>query len=129
MDYTEYTDEFEFLKDFYHLQGKNIDWAIIEETSDDDPDQQKLKPGLMIEGSKVYVDLYERRFKSALTLPDGSSRRVLPAIKHGAGKDNEFAVVAAIDDSRKYLILPYHFIMDIHRECWYGEWMEETPIY
>ena len=140
MDITDYTDDFEFLKDFYHLQGKNIDWAIIEEYHDDDKHDKPrkpstnpyfpkstFKPGLMVEGSTVYVDLFERRFTKPINFY-GFCRKVYPAEKQQTGSDSDLAVLAAKEDSKKYVILPKSFIQDIHNKCWYAEWMEESSL-
>ena len=84
MDIFDYTDDLEFLRDFYHLHGKNFDWAIIEEKSSSDPDSNKLKPGLIIEDSRAYVDLYERKLQCA-----GYYRKPHRAKRESAGNDGK----------------------------------------
>ena len=124
MDIFDYTDELEFLKDYYHLQGKSIEWAVIVETNEKTPENNRIKPGLIIKGSRVYVNLLERKIQSPVNL--GSfSREVYPANKEMAGNNAEYAVLVAKDDQSKQIVLPASFILDIYRECWYGEWMED----
>ena len=124
MDIFDYTDDLEFLRDFYHLHGKNFDWAIIEEKSSSNPSTNKLKPGLIIEGSRAYVDLYERKLERTINDFDGYSRKPYRAKRVSAGNDGEYVVLAALEDSNKHIILPSSFVLDIHRQCWYGEWMD-----
>jgi hypothetical protein len=136
MDIFDYTDDIEFLRDFYHLQGKNIDWAIIEVCHpegklDINPmrinrkyPNSEFKPGLIIEGSRVYVDLYERKFQIPVVL-GSSSRKAHPAELKSGGNDSEYAALVAKEDPSMQIILPSSFVRDIHRQCWYGEWMEE----
>ena len=125
MDIFDYTDDLEFLKDYYHLQGKSIEWAVIEETFDNKPEKNTMKPGLFIKDSRVYVNLYERKIQTSLINFYGFSRKAYPAEKATAGKNAEYAVLVAKEDQTKQIILPANFVKDIHRECWYGEWMED----
>ena len=125
MDIFDYTDDLEFFKDYYHLQGKNIEWAVIEETNTNKPQDDKMKPGLFIEGSNVYVNLFERKLQKPLDDFYGFSRKVYPAEKVKAGNNAEYAVLVAKEDQTKQIILPACFVLDIYRECWYGEWMED----
>ena len=123
MDIFDYTDDLEFLKDFYHLQGKDIEWAVIEEADEDNTQDNKLKPGLVIKDSSIYVNLFDRKLQKSIRL--GSySRKAYPANKEIAGKNGEYAILVAKEDQSKQIILPVSFVLDIHRECWYGEWME-----
>lgn len=127
MDIFDYTDDLEFLRDFYHLHGKTFDWAIIEEKTSSNPDNNKLKPGLIIEGSHAYVDLYERKLQS---IRDGFglagySRKPYRAKIESAGNDNKYAVLTSLEDPSMNIILPSSFVLDIHRQCWYGEWMDD----
>ena len=119
MDIFDYTDDLEFLRDFYHLHGKNFDWAIIEEKISSDPDKNKLKPGLIIEGSRAFVDLYERKLQCA-----GYYRKPHRAKRESAGNDGKYAVLVSLDNPDMNIILPSSFVLDIHRQCWYGEWMD-----
>ncbi|MBR5725385.1 MAG: hypothetical protein IKX56_01475 [Muribaculaceae bacterium] len=125
MDIFDYTDDLEFLKDYYHLQGKSIEWAVIEETSENNPQKNTTKPGLFIEGSRVYVNLLERKIQKPLNNLYGFSRKAYPAERVTAGNKSEYAVLVAKEDQTKQIILPASFILDIYRECWYGEWMED----
>ena len=122
MDIFDYTDDLEFLKDYFHLQGKDVEWAIIEETHKD-KNQNKLKPGLLINGSRVYVNLFDRKIQVPTSF-GGFSRKAYPANKEVAGNKGEYAVLVAKDDQSKQIMLPASFVLDIYRECWYGEWME-----
>ena len=124
MDIFDYTDDLEFLRDFYHLHGKNFDWAIIEEKSSSNPDSNKLKPGLIIEDSRAYVDLYERKLQSILDNFYGYSRKPHRAKRVSAGNDGKYVVLESLEDPNMNIILPSSFVLDIHRQCWYGEWMD-----
>ncbi len=109
----------DILRNIFHLQGKTIEWAVVEETSD----TTELKPGLFIEGSRVYVDLYARRFYSTVRLPDIVERKVYPARKVNA-EDGMF-VLEAKDAPDKFVVLPKTFINDVFGTTIYGAWMEE----
>ena len=124
MDIFDYTDDLEFLRDYYHLHGKNFDWAIIEEKISSDPDESRLKPGLIIEGSRACVDLYERKLKR---IHDGldNSRKPYRAKRESAGNDGKYAVLVSLENPDMSIILPSSFVLDIHRQCWYGEWMDD----
>ena len=124
MDIFDYTDDLEFLKDYFHLQGKEVEWAVIEETYDNKPEDNKLKPGLIIKGSRVYVNLFDRKIQVPTTF-SGFSRKAYPANREVAGNKGEYAVLVAQEDQAKQIILPASFVTDIYRECWYGEWMED----
>ena len=136
MDIFDYTDDLEFLNDFYHLQGKDIEWAIIEETYPEDKLERgpmervnpkypnsKFKPGLIVKGSRVYVDLMERKIQCPRRL-DRYSRKAHPAELKKGGNDSEFAALVGKEDQSMQIILPSSFVLDIHRQCWYGEWMD-----
>ena len=77
---------FEYLKDIFNLHGKSIGWAIIEEKimCSDGAQTVELKPGLIIKGSRVYVDLFARRLFSTIKLPE-LERNVYAARKEKAG--------------------------------------------
>ena len=124
MDIFDYTDDLEFLRDYYHLQGKSFDWAIIEEKSSSDPDSNKLKPGLIIDGSRAYVDLYGRKLQCILNNFHGYSSKPHRAKRESAGDDSEYAMLVSLEDPNMNIILPSSFVLDIHRQCWYGEWMD-----
>ena len=118
---------FDYLKDIYNLHGKTIGWALIEVTDKNNPDKKpEYSPGLYIKGSKVAVNLYERRFRSPIEL-GGYSRRVLPAKLQRSGKD--FVILVAKDDSSKYMLLPPTFVKDIHYATRYEDWMENKTIF
>ena len=87
----------------------------------------KLKPGLIIEGSHAYVDLYERKLQSireSFGLA-GYSRKPYRAKRESAGNDNKYAVLTSLEDPDMNIVLPSSFVLDIHRQCWYGEWMDD----
>ena len=115
---------FEYLKDIFNLHGKSVGWAIIEEKAKcgDGGQSVELKPGLVIKGSRVYVDLFARRLFSTIKLPE-LERNVYIARKEKA--ENGMIALVAKDDSGKYLILPKTFISDIYNVTRYGAWMEE----
>ena len=115
---------FEYLKEIFNLHGKSIGWAIIEEKvmCSDGNHTIKLKPGLAIKGSRVYVDLFARRFYSTIKLPE-FERIVYVARKEKA--ENGMIVLVAKDDSGKSLLLPKTFINDIYNVTRYETWMEE----
>ena len=124
MDIFDYADELEFLKDYYHLQDKSIEWAVIVETNENKPQDNTIKPGLIIKGSRVYVNLFDRKIQIPLN-HSGFSRKAYPANKKVAGNNAEYVVLVAKEDQTKQIVLPASFILDIYRECWYGEWMED----
>lgn len=111
----------DYLKDYYNLHGKGISWAIIEEIGRTD-DSHKLKPGLYIKGSRVYVDLFARRLYSTISLRE-FERKIHVAKKENVG-DGKIVLVAK-EDAGKYLVLPKTFVADIHDGTRYGQWMEE----
>lgn len=111
----------DYLKDYYNLHGKAINWAVIEETGRAD-DSHKLKPCLYIRGSRVYVDLYARRLFSTISLRE-FERKVYVAKKENVG-DGKIVLVAK-DDASRYIVLPKTFVADIHNVTRYGQWMEE----
>ena len=115
---------FEYLKDIFNLHGKSVGWAIIEEKAKcgDGGQSVELKPGLIIKGSRVYVDLFARRLFSTIKLPE-LERSVYIARKEKA--ENGMIALVAKDGSGKYLILSKTFINDIYNVTRYGEWMEE----
>ena len=115
---------FEYLKDIFNLHGKSVGWAIIEEKAkcSDGEQSVELKPGLVIKGSRIYVDLFARRLFSTIKLPE-LERNVYIARKEKA--ENGMIALVAKDDSEKYLILSKTFINDIYNVTRYGAWMEE----
>ena len=114
----------EYLKEIYNLHGKSVGWAIIEEKfmCNDGNQTVELKPGLAINGSRVYVDLFARRLYSTIKLPE-FERSVYVARKEKA--ENGMIVFVAKDDSEKSLLLPKTFIKDIYDVTRYGTWMED----
>lgn len=115
---------FEYLKEIFNLHGKSVGWAIIEEKVIHSGGNQtiELRPGLVIKGSRVYVDLFARRLYSTIKLPE-FERIVYVARKEKAR--NGMIVLVAQDDSGKSLLLPKTFINDIYNETRYETWMEE----
>lgn len=107
-----------FFKNIFNLHGKVVRWAVVEEISSNITD---YKPGLFIKGSRVYVDLYARRFYSTVKL-DFLERKVYPARRVRA--EGGAIVLEAKDAPDKYVILPQTFINDIFGTTIYGEWME-----
>lgn len=140
-------NELGFLKNIYNLHGHHVEWAIIEETVRDkkqkaeDPvqmlltfylseekvkdeydEERTLKLGLFIKGSRVYVDLFARRFFSTVNL-DMLERKVYPARRVSCGDGN--VAFEAKEDTSKYLVFSKTFLQDIYGVTQYGEWMEE----
>ncbi len=81
----------DYLKNIYNLHGHHVEWAIIEETvrhkiqkkedmakfvqaylseeeKDEYEEESTLKLGLFIKSSRVYVDLFARRFFSTANI-------------------------------------------------------------
>ena len=85
----------------------------------------ELKPGLIIKGSRVYVDLFARRLFSAIKLPE-LERNVYAARKEKAG--NGMITFVVKEDNEKTLFLPKTFINDIYNVTRYGAWMEEQSL-
>ena len=114
----------EYLKEIYNLHGKSVGWAIIEEKfmCNDRNQTVELKPGLAINGSRVYVDLFARRLYSTIKLPE-FERSVYVARKEKA--ENGMIALVAKDGSGKCLLLPKTFINDIYNVTRYETWMEE----
>ena len=115
---------FENLKEIFNLHGKSVGWAIVEEKvmCSDGNQTIKLKPGLAIKGSRVYVDLFARRLYSTIKMPK-FERIIYVARKEKA--ENGMIVLVAKDDSGKSLLLPKTFINDIYNVTRYETWMEE----
>ena len=111
----------DLLKDIFNLHGKSVGWAIVEEVRHVS-ESVEYKPGLIIKGSRVYVDLFVRRFFSTIKLPE-LERTVYAARMERVG-EGKVAIVAK-EDGRKYVILPKTFINDILGTSIYGGWMEE----
>ena len=100
----------EYLKEIYNLHGKSVGWAIIEEKfmCNDGNQTVELKPGLAINGSRVYVDLFARRLYSTIKLPE-FERIVYVARKEKA--ENGMIVLVAKEDNGKSLLLPKTLLM------------------
>ena len=111
----------DFLKDLYNLHGKAVEWAIIEERSDDNT-APELKPGLYIKGSRVYVDLCARRFFSTLHFLE-LQRRVYPARRVNIGQG--CIALEAKQQPDIHITLSRTFIQDIYAVMRYAGWMEE----
>lgn len=127
-----------FLKSIFHLQGKNVEWGLIEEitypkekniwglTEPTGKQEVEYKPGLYIKNSRVYVDIFARRCFSTVNIKDAITRKIhrarWKALKGG------FVVIEARDDSSKYIVLRRHFVEDIYNVTVYDEWMEENVL-
>lgn len=123
-----------YLKSVFGLQGKKVEWGIIEETthpvkevlpgffSASDESNVNYKPGLYIHNSRVYVDLLARRLFSTVELSEISRkihRARWKAVRGG------YVVIEAREDSDMHIVLGRHFIEDIYNIAIYGAWMEE----
>ena len=132
----------------YNLQDKKTEWCIIEETThpkdtswmsqdmkilkeispelfEEETEQEPEmthKPGLYVKGTRLYVDLYARRFFTTVEWPGLISRKVHPAkwtyVKGGK------VCLKARDDESIFLMLSRNFILDIHNVCWYDKSLE-----
>lgn len=72
-------EKLEFLKGIFNLKNKEVDWGVVQEnTYEDNEKVVEHKPGLYIKDSRVFVDLYARRFYSIIKLPE-IKREILPA--------------------------------------------------
>ena len=127
-----------FLKSIYHLQGKNVEWGLIEEiaytnekniwgfTEPTGKQDVEYKPGLYIKNSREYVDIFARRCFSTVELEDMLTRRIhcarWMAIKGG------YINIEAKDNPDKHIVLGRHFVEDIYNVNVYGEWMEEDVL-
>lgn len=111
----------DYLKDYYNLHRKTISWAVVEEIRTAD-NSHKLKPGLYIKGSHVYVDLFARRLFSTINLRE-LERKVYIAKKENVG--NGKVILVAKEDTSKFVVLPTTFVQDIHNVTKYEQWMEE----
>ena len=134
----------DYLKNIYNLHGHHVEWAIIEETirykKEDSEnmveemisralgeemkyeEESKLKLGLFIKDSRVYVDLFARRFFSTVNI-DILERKVYPARRVSCGDGN--VAFEAKEDTSKNLVFSKNFLQDIYGVTQYGEWMEE----
>ena len=114
-----------YLKEYYGLQSKSVQWAVIEENT-----ASKLtatyKPGLYIKGSKVYVDLCARRFYSIISL--SQLERKVHVAKLILKKREGVAVLMAKENNHKSVTLSSSFVSDIHKTGRYGQWMEEQVL-
>lgn len=117
--------ELQYLKEFYGLQDKIVQWAVIEEKG-----TSKLtvtyKPGLYIKGSKVYVDLYARRFYSIISL--SQLERKVHVAKLILKEREGVAVLMAKENHIKTVTLSNSFVSDIHSTSRYGQWMEDQVL-
>ena len=138
-------NELDYLKNNYNLHGCHVEWAIIEETvrhkmekTDDTAqmvlaylgeeekleyeEERTLKLGLFIKGSRVYVDLFARRFFSTVNI-DILERKVYPTRRVSCGDGN--VAFEAKEDTSKFLVFSKTFLQDIYGVTQYGECMEE----
>ena len=132
----------------YNLQDKKTEWCVIEEEtppkdiSDMSQDMKILneispwlfeekteqdsettyKPGLYVKGTRLYVDLYARRFFTTVEWPGLISRKVHPA--KWTYVKGEMVCLKARDDESIFLMLGRNFILDIHNVCWYDKSLE-----
>ena len=138
-------EKLEFLKELFNLKDKDVEWGVVVETTRKDGEEESMrKPGLFVKGSRVFVDLYARRFYSRIDKPE-IKREIHPAklLKEGEGltiiRDDEeesentiqsdkMAVLIAKDDDRMDLMLTERFVDRIFSNTVYGPWMENALI-
>ena len=108
----------EFFKSAFQLEDKEVEWGIIEVTKRENGDENiQLRPGLLIKGSRVCLDVFARRFYSLVNRPE-ISRKIHPATiqteKTGLvmidedDPENEYVegemVISAKDNDRMFLV-------------------------
>lgn len=106
---------FDLIKRVFNIPGK-ISWGLIEETSSG---HTQLKPGIILEGKAIFLDLYDRRFYSPVTIQE-ISRRITPAVR----KIRNRQIVLEIPNTDKYITLPKNFVPDILCTSFYYQGME-----
>lgn len=107
----------EIIKKMHNLQGRELHWAIIEEKT---LSSITYKPGFVIEGSELVLDLLARRFFSAINLPE-FQRNIYLADQI----ENEMVAIVAKEDPSKQTILPASFLDDVYQPAWYTPSLEE----
>ena len=108
------------LKSIHGLVGKKVSYGIIKVTSA--TTGQKNKPGLYIKGSKLFFDLLNQRFYSALTLSE-LKREIVPAKMHRSGG----MLLLRADDGTE-LKMSAETIESIYVGKFYQSWMEEQVL-
>ena len=104
----------QFLLELHNLE--EAEWCIID-------DNGATRIGLYRKGSKVYLDLFARRFYSAIEMSD-ISRKVYPA-KEVPTSEKGMIAFEAVDDPTEFIVLPENFIQKIYGTTIYQPWMEE----
>lgn len=112
-----FMEKIEFLKKLHNLQGKEVEWCLIEETT---AGGTSYKLGLSVIGTRLYVDVAARRFFSTVNLRE-FSRKIYPADEI---ESQEVIVFEARDDNEKYIILPPTFLEDIYGVMLYDKSLE-----
>ena len=117
----------DYLKDYYNLHGKAIEWGLIVETIcfNEEKSETEYRPGLYIRRSSVYVDLLQNRLYSVVNLPE-IQRHVHPARRSNIG-NGKFRLTAK-DNEQMYVELPMSFLSDTHYNRRYGSWMEDSVL-
>ena len=108
------------LKSIHGLVGKKVSYGIIKVTSL--TAGQKYKPGLYIKGSKLFFDLLNQRFYSAVTLSE-LKREIVPAKMHRSGG---MLLLSAEDGTE--LKMNADTIESIYVGRFYQSWMETQVI-
>ncbi len=107
---------FEFIKKVFNIPGK-ISWGLIEESV---AGTTKLKPGIILLGKSVFLDLYDRRFYSPTSLQE-VSRSITPAVRKLCNNQ----VILEIPNTDKHIILAKSFVSDILSTSFYDKEMEK----
>ena len=131
-------EKLEFLKGIFNLKNKEVDWGVVQEnTYEDNEKVVEHKPGLYIKDSRVFVDLYARRFYSIIKLPE-IKREILPAKLLIVSEETIFtddevdtssekkAVLIAKDNDSIKIVLPEDFIEYLFEDTIYNPGMEES---
>jgi hypothetical protein len=108
----------EFFKSVFQLEDKEVEWGIIEVTKRENGDEDiQLRPGLLIKGSSVCLDLFARRFYSLVDRAE-ITRKIHPATMQTEetglvmidedDPENEYVegkmVISAKDNDRMFLV-------------------------
>ena len=105
-----------FLKRLHGLENKEVEWCIIDE------DEDGYALGLSVVGTRLYLDIVARRFRTTVKLPE-LSRQVYPAVEVPTD-EKDTVVFAAKDDPQKKVFMTSTFIDDIYGSMIYQPEME-----
>ena len=110
------------LKRIHGLEGKDVEWCIIDEGDD----EYLYKLGLSVVGTRLYLDIEDRRFRSVIDLPE-IQRRVYPAVEVPTA-DKDTIYFEAKDNPEMGVAMLSSFIEDIYSDMIYRPGMENKLI-